>query len=213
MKRIHGTCVGLIVALAAISGCHQPPAPGSGGAALHGDVVQNTEQAQAETDRAVQLISDGKYGEAEPILKRAIQLDPMYGPAHNDLGLVYFHQNRLYDAAWEYENAAKRMPRQPQPRNNLGLVLEQAGQLNEAVAAYTEAWKLAPDNPEYIGNLARVRVRLGDKDEQTLQLLQDLLLRDTRPDWLDWARSNLLRLRGTILESPPKTSASAGTTK
>jgi Flp pilus assembly protein TadD len=210
MKRIYGNCAGLILALMAIPGCHQQPAQG-GGSALHGDVVQNTEQARAETERAVQLTSEGKYAQAEPILKRAIQLDPMYGPAHNDLGLVYFHENRLYDAAWEYENAAKLMPRQPQPRNNLGLVLEQAEQLKEAVAAYTEAWQLAPDNPEYIGNLARARIRLGDKDEETIKLLQDLVLRDTRPDWVEWARSNLLRLRGTILESRPKTSGSTGT--
>jgi len=164
--------------------------------------MQNSEGAHLDTERAFQLIAEGKYSTAEPVLKEAIVYDPMYGPAHNDLGLVYFRLNRLYDAAWEFEDAAKLMPRQPEPQNNLGLVLEQAEQLKEALAAYSKAYELEPSNPEYIGNLARAHVRLGDKDDETRKLLQELVLRDTRPDWSDWARANLLRLRGSILEEP-----------
>ena len=209
MKRTMGMnrdlfCSAAMAAIALLGGCNAntPPSSAAVGGTARGNVIQNSEGARADTAQAYQLISDGKYGQAEPVLKEAIVYDPMYGPAHNDLGLVYFRLNRLYEAAWEFEDAAKLMPRQPEPQNNLGLVLEQADQLKEALAAYDKAYQLEPGNPEYIGNLARAHVRMGDKDEETQKLLQELVLRDNRPDWSDWARTNLLRIRGSILEDP-----------
>ncbi|HSU69072.1 MAG TPA: tetratricopeptide repeat protein [Tepidisphaeraceae bacterium] len=206
MNRLRLVAAGGVLAVCA-AGCHNPnrPAASAGNTPpAHGDVIQNPDRARANTEQAYHLIEKEKYAQAEPILKQAIELDPMYGPAHNDLGLVYFHLGRMYEAAWEFENAGTLMPKQPAPRNNLGLVLEESGELKEAQAAFEKAVELAPDNPEYLGNLARARIRLGLEDAQTLHLLQELLLRDTRPDWLDWERANLLRIRG-VLERPPTT--------
>jgi tetratricopeptide (TPR) repeat protein len=130
-----------------------------------------------------------------------------FGPAHNNLGLVYFHLKNspmyLYDAAREFDYAARLMPYQPDPRNNLGLVFEETGKFREAVESYERARKLAPDNPEYIGNLARVRVRRGDRDDETRKLLEELTFKDPRPDWRDWARMKLFELK-------PRTSPDVG---
>jgi Tfp pilus assembly protein PilF len=181
-----------------VAGCHpaQPPVPW--GPPARGDVTRNTAAARAHTDRAFQLIAQGKFAEAEPILRRAIEADPTYGPAHNDLGLVYYQLGRLYDAAWEFQNAIKLLPNEPQPQNNLGLVLEAAMKYTEAEQAYAGAHRISPQNPEYAGNLARVRIRLGERDELTRHLLETVILTDTRPEWVDWARSNLTRLRNPI---------------
>src|SRR6476619_303990 len=65
---------------------------------------QNTEVARVQNDAAYKLIREGKYDAAEDILKNALAADVMYGPARNNLGLVYFHQQKLYPAAWEFEN-------------------------------------------------------------------------------------------------------------
>jgi Tfp pilus assembly protein PilF len=158
----------------------------------------NTEQARAENNRAYQLIQQGKYEDAEKALKRAIAADVMYGPARNNLGLVYYHQGRLYEAAWEFQNAARLMPYQPEPRNNLGLVFERAGKMTDAADAYDRARQLEPDNPEFLGNLARAKVRRGDKDEETKRLLEELVMKDSRPQWNDWARMNLLRMERPV---------------
>jgi Flp pilus assembly protein TadD len=159
----------------------------------------NTELARQENDRAFALIQQGKYADAEPMLNRAIAADVTFGPAHNNLGLVYFHTKHspmyLYDAAREFDYAARLMPYQPDPRNNLGLVFEETGKFREAVESYERARKLAPDNPEYIGNLARVRVRRGDRDDETRKLLEELTFKDPRPDWRDWARMKLFELK------------------
>lgn len=152
-------------------------------------------KAAAEgTAKARELIEEGKYDEAESLLKRALALDVMYGPAHNNLGLVYYHQNKLYPAAWEFQYAIKLMPNHPEPKNNLGLVYEKVGRINEAVEEYSKAAEIEPDNAQFLGNLARARIRRGDKDEETRQLLNDLILKDRRPEWVTWAQERLVRM-------------------
>src|SRR5207302_136282 len=100
-------------------------------------------------------------------LKAALEADVMYGPAHNNLGIVYMKQGKpLYDAAWEFEKAIKLMPHQPETRNNLGLVLEQAGKLSEATDAFMRAHEMEPDNPEYIANLANLRIERKMLDQE-----------------------------------------------
>jgi Tfp pilus assembly protein PilF len=162
---------------------------------------QNTELARQENDRAFELIQKGKYDEANECLVRALAADPMYGPAHNNRGLVYYHTDRLYLAAWEFQNAIKLMPYQSEPRNNLGLVFERAGKLGDATQAYARAREMEPDNAEYIGNLARAHVRRGDRDTETRGLLEELVIKDNRPEWIEWAKIKLLKLRST--EIPP----------
>lgn len=150
--------------------------------------------AEQHHARALRLIDRGDWDEAEAALKAALAADVMYGPAHNNLGKVYYHQNKLYLAAWEFQYAAKLMPNQPEPKNNLGLVFESAGKLDEAVTSYDEAMRIEPDNPQFIGNLARARMRRGDRDATVRQLLSELVLRETRPDWAAWARTRLAEM-------------------
>jgi Tfp pilus assembly protein PilF len=158
---------------------------------------RDTARARAENDRAFELLRKGKYSEAESLLKKSVEADVMFGPARNNLGLVYYHTNRLYQAAWEFENAIRLMPHQPEPKNNLGLVLERAGKLEMASESYGRAMEIEPDNPEFIGNLARARIRQGDRGEETRKLLEQLVLKDPRPDWTHWARMNLMRINAS----------------
>jgi Tfp pilus assembly protein PilF len=154
---------------------------------------RDVELARRENERGIELAEKGKYPEAERALRKAIAADVMFGPPHNNLGLVYYHQEKLYAAAWEFQNAIKLMPYQPEPRNNLGLVFEKAGKMGDAEASYRKAREMEPDNPEYIGNLARTRVRQGQRDDETRELLEELVLKDPRSSWQDWARLNLYR--------------------
>jgi Flp pilus assembly protein TadD len=159
------------------------------------DPQRDTERAKTLNARAISLIEKGDLSAAEPILKEALVADVMYGPAHNNLGKVYYNEGRLYLAAWEFSYAAKLMQHQPEPRNNLGLVFEASGKIDQAVQEYGEALRLEPDNPEFIGNTARARLRRGDKEKEVKELLAKLVLRDSRPAWVEWAREWLNRLK------------------
>jgi Flp pilus assembly protein TadD len=174
------------------SGNRSRDASKSGYETLGAEPQRQTDSAQLDNARAVELMNQGKYDEAESVLKSALTADVMHGPAHNNLGKVYYHQGRLYLAAWEFQYAAKLMPHQPEPLNNLGLVFEAAGKLDDAVTSYGKAMSFEPDNPQFIGNLARARVRRGEGDDADVrELLSKLVMRDTRPDWVEWARRRL----------------------
>ena len=158
------------------------------------DPRRDTAAADKHNADAMRHMERGEHDRAEASLKSALAADVMHGPAHNNLGKVYYHQGKLYLAAWEFQYAAKLMPGVPEPRNNLGLVFESAGKLDDAVAQYDEAARMSPDEAQFLGNLARARVRRGDHDAGMRDLLDRLILRETRPEWADWARAQLSAL-------------------
>ena len=180
-----------------LCGCQSPPASRAqvvSYATLRDLPTRQTERARDLNRRAVELVRAGDVDSAETLLKEALTADVAFGPAHNNLGKVYFHQRRFYLAAWEFRYAMGLMPGEAEPKNNLGLVYEVVGKLDDAVDTYAEANALQPDSPDYLGNLARARVRRGDRDEQVRRLLSDLLLKETRPDWVERAQMELVRM-------------------
>jgi Tfp pilus assembly protein PilF len=177
---------GLLLVL--LAGCQRSTVPG----AARARAEDRPEMALAHLMEGTRLLERGQHDRAEQHLRQALEIDPFLGLAHNNLGKVYFHQGRMYEAAWHFDYAIKLLPYHPEPRANLGLVFEVTGKLREAIAAYVHARELQPENPHLIGNLARARVRRGDRDEQTRDLLQELILKDTRPRWREWAERELM---------------------
>ena len=147
--------------------------------------------ARQKHTEAVRLIREGKPEAAESLLQDALRADPAFGPAHNSLGTVFFQRAKLYQAAWEFQYAAKLMPSESEPRNNLGLVFERGGKLDDAVSWYESALKLDPQNTAILANLVRCRLRRGDRSDEMKGQLQELISRETRPQWLAWAQEQL----------------------
>jgi Tfp pilus assembly protein PilF len=161
------------------------------------DPQRNTEAARKHQEQGMILLGAGNLEEAEKEFKAAIENDLFFGPAHNNLGTVYYRLHRFYEAAWEFQYAAKLMPQKAEPRNNLGLVFEASGKLEEAASWYEKALALEPETVETTANLARALVRANHKDERTRQLLGDVIMKDTRPEWVDWARQRLASMGNT----------------
>lgn len=166
---------------------------------------RDPEKARWFNDQALVLIRNDRYDDAEKLLNKSIDADVMFAQARNNLGLVYYHQDKLYLAATEFQNAIRLMPHNPEPRNNLGMVFERAGKFTEAAESYEQARKMEHDNPEYLGNLARAKVRRGDRDEETRRLLEEVVVKDSRPSWRDWARLQIIRM-----SSSPRPGAATG---
>lgn len=155
------------------------------------DPARDTDLARRYNSHAVLLLGEDNLTDAEQQLKQALAADVFFGPAHNNLGNVYYRQKRYYLAAWEFQYAAKLMPNQAEPKNNLAMVLEAAGKPDEAAAYYEAALKIQPENPEFIGNLARLYVKSKKDPQKTRELLHEIILKDTRPRWTTWAREQL----------------------
>ena len=154
-------------------------------------VSRNTVQADAFTKRGAEIIhSDPERAETLP--REALGEDLFFGPAHNNLGVLYLAQGKYYEAANEFEWARKLMPGHPDPRLNLAITLDRAGQDEEAFSAYSAALQAYPEYVPAIQGLARLVARSG-KDEPRLEAwLRRLSVEGETEHWRSWARQQLL---------------------
>jgi len=178
-----------VVLVAAMSGCagarpQGPYAPLSEGA-------RDSLKAQKLTQEAAEIINTNP-ARAEALLREALTADLYHGPAHNNLGIVYFAQGQLYSAASEFEFARKLLPGHPDPRVNLALTLERAGRTDDALASYTSALEVYPDHLPSLQGLVRLQIKSGKADHRTLPALAEIALRGESEAWRSWARLELV---------------------
>ena len=157
-------------------------------------VSRSTVEAEALSRRGADLMEQDPAG-AETILCDALSKDLFFGPAHNNLGVVYLKQRKLYEAANEFEWARKLMPGHPDPRVNLAIPLELAGRVDEALASYGAALEVYTDYLPAIEGLASLTVRAGKKDERLVSWLDTIALHGESDSWKDWARVQLIKAR------------------
>jgi tetratricopeptide (TPR) repeat protein len=177
----------IVVVIPLAGGCRTPPPTASGPYNPPAGTSRQTAEAERLTKQAAELIEKDP-DEAERLLREALGHDLFFGPAHNNLGVLYLKQDRLYDAAGEFEWARKLMPGHPDPRLNLAITLERAGRDDEAVAAYTAALEVYPDYLPAIQGLARHAVRSGLSDERLDGWLREIAMRSTDAGWREWAQ-------------------------
>ncbi len=149
-------------------------------------------RAQELSSRAADLIGEDPE-QAEALLREALGADLFFGPAHNNLGVVYLGQGKLYEAAGEFEWARKLMPGHPDPRMNLALTLEQAGKTDEAIATYKTALEVWPGHIGSIEALAKLRVVSGRSDPELAGWLDEIAMRGETVRWREWARQQLAK--------------------
>ncbi len=151
-------------------------------------------RAQELTQNAAKLMHTD-HQQAESLLREALNADLYHGPAHNNLGVLYLHQDKLYEAAGEFEWARKLMPGHPDPRMNLGLTLEKAGRYEEALASYDAALEAYPGHVPTMQALCRLQLRHGLENARTGEYLDLVSLQGETAQWRDWAASRALSTR------------------
>lgn len=151
-----------------------------------GEVARNTVEAEALSRKGADLIASDLV-EAEAVLREALAKDLFYGPAHNNLGVVFLKQQKLYEAASEFEWAKKLMPGHPDPRVNLAITLEQAGRMSDALASYEDALQVSPEYLPAIQGMAVAIVRTGAKDERLRAWLDRIATGPDTDRWVEWA--------------------------
>lgn len=154
-------------------------------------ISEENEQASWAARRhnalGIKWMSHGKLGKAETHFQKAAELSPRYAAPRNNLGYLCLAREELYFAAWHFERASELAPTSPEPFLNLGLVYERAGQFGQAEECYRNACEISAINPSAVGNLARVLIKSDGDPMEIHQLLTQLKMIDTRPNWLDWA--------------------------
>lgn len=85
--------------------------------------------------------------EAAAELKRAIEADPKFAPAHAALGQFHAARGELQQAIAAREAYARLLPDEAEPYQLIAHAYQQAGKFDKAVEYYTRALKI---NPDYI---------------------------------------------------------------
>jgi Tfp pilus assembly protein PilF len=124
---------------------------------------------------------------AEALLREALTKDIFYGPAHNNLGVVFLAQDKLYEAANEFEWARKLMPGHPDPHVNLALVMERAGRNDDAFHSYEAALAVAPECVGAMQGAAILAVRTHRDEPRLAGWLDRIALGGDEPGWRFWA--------------------------
>jgi predicted Zn-dependent protease len=103
------------------------------------EVRRAPETAASLNERAYRLQLRGRHREAEPLLRRALQLDPDYAHAQYNLGWCLVAQGKAREAVDWLLRTARRQPDRWEPYLRLAEAYEQLGQKARAAAAYARA--------------------------------------------------------------------------
>jgi tetratricopeptide (TPR) repeat protein len=105
------------------------------------------------------------WKDAEAFWGDVVRKSPWNPRAHNNLGLAYVDQGRIYEALEEYEKALSFNPDYAEAHNNLGSLYGKRGFFNLAVRELTAALRIRPGYAEAHNNIGNVYYKQGRIDE------------------------------------------------
>jgi tetratricopeptide (TPR) repeat protein len=108
------------------------------------------------------LARKGRSDDAMTHYDEAITLQPNYGDAYYNRGIVLFAKGRTEEAIADWTKALEMHPNDADAHTSLGNALLQRGSLREAIAHYATAMDLAPEDPHSRNNLAWVLATASD---------------------------------------------------
>ena len=155
------------------------------------EMARRRKQAEALLAEAVAADDAGRK---EELYREALSLDPSYGKAHNNLGLVYLEGGDYGEAIGSLREAVQYLPYEPEPRFNLGYAYELVGRLESAGEQYEAAVRLSPKDPDYLESAARVMLRRSGPGDEAVRYLRRALEVETRPEHVAWIREQLTAL-------------------
>ena len=88
------------------------------------------DEARSQVDFGINVAQRGLWREAIYRWEKAVQLDPSYAAAYNDLAIAYEHEGQLEKARKAYDKALELEPNNTQIRQNYDLFKE----INDRVA-------------------------------------------------------------------------------
>jgi tetratricopeptide (TPR) repeat protein len=104
----------------------------------------------------------GKSQIAQSLCLKAIELDPEYGPAYNDLGSYLLEEDKLDDALKLFAKAKRAtfFPQREYPYINCGRVYLKRNDFKNAREEFIYANLLSPDRPEILRTLEMIQKNL-----------------------------------------------------
>jgi tetratricopeptide (TPR) repeat protein len=123
------------------------------------------EDARNAYNDAMNLAKAGKFEEAEGLYLKAIELDPKYCDAMDNLGQLLRQQNRVDEAIEWYKKSLVIMPDNTVALQNIALAYSFQGKTQEAIENYETLIDVAPENPEGYFGLGNIYFNLEQPEK------------------------------------------------
>jgi len=138
---------------------------------LRSAVASKPDSAEAHRWLGGALLQVGNLAEAEPELKKALELDPTFSGANFDMGMLYIKKGRLMQAIPPFEKELEINPGAPAVLQNLGKLYVDTKQYDKAIGIYNQLIEQSPDNMENYALLADCYKQMGDatKEQEVYQ--------------------------------------------
>jgi Flp pilus assembly protein TadD len=140
----------------------------------------------------------GRPDDAAVAYTTALQLDPAYLPAYNNLGLVQFEQGAFAEAEANLRKALELDPTDSQVMTNLGVAIFLQGRTDEAIALHRRALTIEESDPLAWGNLGSALKAHPDGLEEAATCFERALV--LNPDFTQ-ARAALDECRALIAKA------------
>ena len=117
----------------------------------------------------------GRFDEAFTLAKRAVEIDPLWPKAHQNLGYYYYLARRFDEAEVQLNKARDLDPHFPHTHACLGFLYIAQERFDRAVAALDQAAELAAESPAYLAppsTLVGKPVHVGSVRSLVLLILQ-----------------------------------------
>jgi len=110
---------------------------------------------------AIDLMTKNQFGEAIPVWRKALEVDPGDGRAHFNLGYSLNRNGDLREALAEYRKACDLSPDNPVAFAEFALALAQDGQPDDAIVNYRKSLALDAANPKVQADLGTMLAEKG----------------------------------------------------
>lgn len=99
----------------------------------------------ASYEAALSAMRSGKTAQAEKALQKLTEQYPNYSGPQTNLGILYFHQNKLEEAKSAFLASLEANPKNVVSLNHLGIISRGAGEFKQAYTYYEKALQIDPD--------------------------------------------------------------------
>jgi tetratricopeptide (TPR) repeat protein len=113
------------------------------------------ERARIAFNAGMDMISKGRYADAETYFRQSVELNPKDAAAYCNLGMALIEQNKFEAAIDALNKSIKLNSKGADAYNNLGVALHGLGRDQEAKAAYEQALRIDPNTKNARSNLER----------------------------------------------------------
>ena len=136
----------------------------------------------------------GRYGDAELLLARCLELAPGFDAARHNYATVLYRENKVGEALGEIETLRRKDARNPSYRALEAAALGQAGEYGRAIAAYESLLKEFPTHPKAWMSFGHALKAVGRQDESIAAYRKSIALQPSLGESY-WSLANLKTFR------------------